>query len=51
MLIKKKQTNWFVDNKLSIHFEEDKTISMLFLTKKRKKNMRILSINYGYMKM
>ena len=29
--------DWFVDNKLSIHFGEDKTKSILFSTKNRKK--------------
>ena len=31
--------NWFVDNKLSIHFGEDKTKSVLFASKWRAKNI------------
>ena len=29
--------DWFVDNKLSIHFDDDKTKSILFATKFKKK--------------
>ena len=36
--------NWFVDNKLSIHFGEDKTKSILFASKRRVKNIRQLNI-------
>ena len=36
---------WFVDNKLSIHFGEDKTKSILFTSKQR--NVGILSIHHG----
>ena len=32
--------DWFVDNKLSIHFGEDKTKSILFANKRRAKNIR-----------
>ena len=38
--------NWFVDNKLSIHFGEDKTKSIIFASKRRAKNLRQLNINY-----
>ena len=36
--------DWFVDNKLSIHFGEDKTKSMLFFTKNRKRKLGTLHI-------
>ena len=36
----------FVDNKLSIHFSEDKTKSMFFASKRRAKNIRQLNIKY-----
>ena len=39
-------TDWFVDNKLSIHFVEDKTESILFGSKQRAKNVRRLNIKY-----
>ena len=35
---------WFVDNKLSIHFGEDKTKSFLFSTKKQEKD----NWNFGH---
>ena len=38
--------NWFVDNKLSLHFGEDKTKSILFASKRRAKNIRQLNIKY-----
>ena len=38
--------NWFVDSKLSIHFDEDKTKSILFASKRRAKNIRQLNIEY-----
>ena len=38
--------NWFVDNKLSLHFGEDKTKSILFASKLRAKNIRQLNIKY-----
>ena len=38
--------DWFVDNKLSIHFGEDKTKSILSASKQRVKNMRQLNIKY-----
>ena len=36
--------DWFVENKLSIHFGEDKTKSILFGTKRRLKNVNKLKI-------
>ena len=39
--------DWFVDNKLSIHFGEDKTKSILFGTNKRLKNLPDLKIKRG----
>ena len=41
--------NWFVDNKLSIHFGEDKTKS-LFSTKNRKRKIGTVDIQYGDVK-
>ena len=38
--------DWFVDNKLSIHFGEDKTKFILFASKRRAKNIRQLNIKY-----
>ena len=35
--------DWFVDNKLSIHFGEDKTKSILFASKFKKKNIKNLT--------
>ena len=37
---------WFIDNKLSIHFGEQRTKSILFGTTKRVKNARNLDIRY-----
>ena len=37
---------WFIDNKLSIHFGEQKTKSILFGTTKKLKNSRNLDIRY-----
>ena len=39
--------DWFVDNKLSIYFGDDKTKSILFATKFKIKRVRKLSIKYG----
>ena len=39
--------DWFVDNKLSIHFGEDKTKSILFASKFKRKNILKLHIKYG----
>ena len=36
--------DWFVDNKLSIHFGEDKTKSILFTTKNKNKSVGNLNI-------
>ena len=38
--------DWFVDNKLSIHFGDDKTKSILFASKRRAKNICKLNIRY-----
>ena len=42
--------DWFVDNKLSIHFGEDKTKSILFGTNRKMKNIRELDIRHGDVK-
>ena len=39
--------DWFVDNKLSIHFGEGKTNCILFGTKYRLYNVSSLDIRYG----
>ena len=39
--------DWFVDNKLSIHFGQDKTKSILFGTKHKLRNAKSLSIVYN----
>ena len=36
-----------MDNKLSIHFGEDKTIPMLFSSKFKRTNLKKLHIKYG----
>ena len=41
---------WFVDNKLSIHFGEDKTKSILFSTKNKVKKADPLNIHYNDIK-
>ena len=38
--------DWFVDNKLSIHFGEDKTKSILFSSKRNLKLVEELDIRY-----
>ena len=38
--------NWFVDNKLSIHFREDKIKSVLFESKRKIKSPRKLNVKY-----
>ena len=38
--------DWFVDNKLSIHFSEDKTKSILFASQHKIKNIKKLNIRY-----
>ena len=40
-------SDWLVDNKLSIHFGEDKTQSRLFASKFKNKNIKKLNIKYG----
>ena len=42
--------DWFVDNKLSIHFGKDKTKSILFAPFNKCKKLRKLNISYGSMK-
>ena len=42
--------DWFVDNKLSIHFGEDKTKSILFSPLNKCKKLRKLNIPYGSLK-
>ena len=37
---------WFVDNKLSIHFREDKTKSILFASKRKLRKVGKLNITY-----
>ena len=39
--------DWFVDNKLSIHFGEDKTKLMFFVSKFKMKNIKRLNIKFG----
>ena len=41
--------DWFVDNKLSIHFGKDKTKSIIFASKFKNKNIKKLNIKYGEM--
>ena len=38
--------DWFDDNKLSIHFEQDKTKSILFASKRKIKSARKLNVKY-----
>ena len=42
--------DWFVDNKLSIHFGEDKTKSVLLAPLNKCKKLRKLNISYGSLK-
>ena len=42
--------DWFVENKLSIHFGEDKTKSIVFGTRRRLKNLDVLDIRRGDIK-
>ena len=42
--------DWFADNKLSIHFGEDKTKSILFAPLNKCKKLRKLNISYGSLK-
>ena len=41
---------WFVDNKLTIHFEEEKTKSILFVNKHHLKRSNNLDVRYGDIK-
>ena len=38
--------DWFVDSKLSIHFGEDKTKSIIFASKRKVKKLQKLEITY-----
>ena len=40
-------SDWFVDNKLSIHLGDDKSKSIIFATKFKMKKFRKLNIKYG----
>ena len=42
--------DWFLENKLSIHFREDKTKSILFSNRHRKRKIGTLEIQYGDVK-
>ena len=42
--------DWFVDNKLSIHFGDDKTKSIVFGTTKKLKNLQNIDIRRGDIK-
>ena len=42
--------DWFVENKLSIHFGEEKTKSIVFGTRKRLKDLDVLDIRRGDIK-
>ena len=42
--------DWFVENKVSIHFGEDKTKSIVFGSKRRLKKLDILDIRRGDIK-
>ena len=39
--------DWFIDNKLSVYFGEEKTTSILFETKWQLKNQRDFDLRYG----
>ena len=39
--------DWFIDNKLSVHFGEEKTKSILFGTKRQLTDQRDLNLKYG----
>ena len=43
-------SDWFVYNKMNIHFREDKTKSILFSTKNRKRKIGTLDIQCGNVK-
>ena len=40
--------DWFVDNKVNMHFGEDKTKSILFASKRISKNVRQMNIRYNH---
>ena len=40
--------DWFVDNKLNVHFGEDNIKSILFASKRRAKNIHQLFIKYRH---
>ena len=42
--------DWFVDNKLSIHFGEDKTKSIIFGSKRKLRSLKELDIRRGNVK-
>ena len=42
--------DWFVDNKISMHFGEDKTKSILFTSKRNLKLVEELDIRYKAIK-
>ena len=42
--------DWFIDNKLSIQFGEDKTKSIIFASKRKIKSARKLSVKYKNVK-
>ena len=42
--------DWFVDNRLSIHFGEDKTKTIVFGTNRKRKNLREIDIRRGDIK-
>ena len=46
MKILKKICDKFINNKLCIHFGDDKTKSIVFVIKRRAKNIRKLNIRY-----
>ena len=46
--IKTMKIYWFVDNKLSINFDEDRTKSIPFTSKRWSKNVRQLNIRYNH---
>ena len=39
--------DWFIDSKLSVHFGDEKTKSILFGTKRQQKHQRDLELRYG----
>ena len=43
--------DWFIDNKLSIHFGQDKTKSISFSSKHKVKKCKPLNIHYKNIKM